>query len=279
MRLLLSIALFCSVFCHPAFAQKAVKDFQPFYGVIKVKRSIRENKPHKETAPGVMGDESVTTRKVNNWDEEWTFDAFFYNDLTGDVAPAPLTGEDLPDAVPLVSRTKQTTNLTPLINDDLPEAVPLAPGGDRVTARLTASGDSLDETVSAATNVICWRDDGTAVHGANRTVTTTGKTNWTANRVEEARASLSFKDNGEYTISLAAKAKGSAINERTEKLKSTCGNKTLDEQKVTLPWEITLEFTSDPFKGTPSSGRLTGKEILVLGNGTLEVQWELRRRP
>jgi hypothetical protein len=40
---------------------------------------------------------------------------------------------------------------------------------------------------------------------------------------------------------------------------------------------LSIDFTSDPFDGTPSSKRLTGKEILVLENGTMEVQWELLR--
>lgn len=277
MRLLLIAALCCSVFVYPAFSQKAVKDAQPFYGVIKVKKSIREDKSQKEPPLGVLGNENITTRKTTNWTEEWTFDVVFYNDRTGGVPPAPLTGEDEPEPVPLVSRTKQTTNLTPLLNDDLPEAAPLVTGGDRVTARVNASGDSLEELVNAATNVICWKDDGTAVHGANRTVTTAGKTNWTANRAEDAKATLSFNDKGEYVLSLSAKATGNATNEQSEKLKSTCGDKTLDEQKTSMPWGLTISFTSDPFKGTPASRRLTGKEILVLGNGTMEVQWELRR--
>lgn len=279
MRLSLIAALCCSVFSQPAFSQKAVKDAQPFYGVIKVKRSIKEDKSKKEPPLGVLGNENITTRKATNSTEEWTFEVVFYNDRTGDVAPAPLTVDDEPEPVPLVSRTKQTTNLTPLLgDDDLPEAVPLVPSGDRVTARITASGDSYEESVNSATNVICWKDDGTAVHGATRTVTTAGRTNWTANRAEEARAALSFDDKGEYKLSLSAKAAGNATAEQSEKLKSTCGDKTLDEQKASMPWGITIDFTSDPFKGTPTSRRLTGKEILVLGNGTMEVQWELRRR-
>lgn len=280
MRLLLITALCCSVFCHPAVAQKAVKDAQPFYGVIKVKKSIREDTSKKEAPLGVLGRENITIRKRTNSTEEWTFNVVFYNDLTGDVAPAPLTRIDDVEAVPLVSRTKQTANLSPLINDDdLPEAAPLVPGAaDRVTARVNASGDSYEESENAATNVICWKDDGTAVHAANRTVTTVGKTSWTANQAQDARASLSFNDRGEYILSLSAKATGNATNEQSERLKSTCGDKTLDEQNSSMPWGITIDFTSDAFKGTPTSQRLTGKEILVLGNGTLEVQWELRRR-
>lgn len=279
MRFLLIAATCCSVLCHPAFSQKAVKDAQPFYGVIKVKRSIKEDRTKKEPPLGVQGNENITSRRATNSTEEWTFDVVFYNDMTGDVAPVPLTGDDDPEPVPLVSRTKQTANLTPLMkDDDLPEAVPLVPGGNRVRARVSASGDSLEELVNAATNVICWKDDGTAVHGANRSVTTAGRTNWTASRAEEAKATLSFNDKGEYLLSLSAKATGNATGEQSEKLKSTCGDKTLDEQKSSMPWSITINFTSDPFKGTPSSRRLTGKEILVLGNGTMEVQWELRRR-
>lgn len=280
MRLLLAASLGCSLLCHPVAAQKAVKDAQPFHGVIKVKKVIKEETSKKEEPLGVQGRENITSRKRTNWNEEWTFNVFFYNDQTGDVAPAPLTdGEDLPEAVPLVRRTKVTTGLTPLLaDDDLPEAVPLVPGGDRVTARVAASGESFEELVNAATNVICWRDDGTAVHAANRTVTTAGRTNWAANRAQDAKASLSFNGRGEYVLSVSAKATGNATSEQSEKLKSTCGDKTLDEQKASMPWEVTFDFTSDSFKGTPASQRLTGKEILVLENGTVEVQWELKRR-
>lgn len=40
---------------------------------------------------------------------------------------------------------------------------------------MTASGDSYEEKVSVAANTICWKDDGPAMHGVTRTVTTVGK--------------------------------------------------------------------------------------------------------
>lgn len=282
MRLLLAASLGCALLCHPAPAQKkAVKDAQPFYGVVKIKKVIKEDVSKKEAPLGVLGQENITSRKRESAPEEWTFDVVFYNDLTAGVAPAPLAGGDEPDPVPLVSRTKQTAGLKPLMgDDDLPEAVPLVPrGGDRVSARVTASGESYEELENAASNIICWRDDGTAVHAANRTVTTAGRTSWTASQAREAKAALGFREGGEYVLSVSAEATGSATSEQSEKLKSTCGDKTLDEQKASMPWGLTVAFTSDAFKGTPSSRRLTGKEILVLENGTMEVQWELRRRP
>jgi hypothetical protein len=43
-------------------------------------------------------------------------------------------------------------------------------------------------------------------------------------------------------------------------------------------WQVSAGEVVMTFAGTPESERLTGKEILVLENGTTEVQWELERR-
>ena len=274
MRLFFLAVLCFSIFCNPAFSQNAKKDAQPFSGVIKVKRNFKENSSTKDP------DENFTVNKRSNSEETWTFNVFFYNDQTGDIEAAPLIKDEiLPGAAKPVSKTKQTTNLTPLIkDDDFPDAVPLVPGADRVTARVSASGDSYEEKISVATNTICWKDDGTAVHGVTRTVTTFGKSDWTANRATEAKASLIFSDKGKYQITLSAVGTGNVNSEQFEKIKSPCEDKTQDQQKVSFPLSfLSIDFTSDPFDGTPSSKRLTGKEILVLENGTMEVQWELLR--
>jgi hypothetical protein len=242
--------------------------------VIKVKRTVKKDTTEKDS------DENFTVKKRENSNEEWTFNVFFYRDRISDVEDAPLVGGGETAAVPLVSRTKQTSGLKPLIaDDDLPEAVPLVPTADRVTASVTASGDSLEEKVSVATDTICWKDDGTAVHKVTRTVTTVGKTDWAANQAEKEKADLIFLDKGRYIISLSAAAAGNLNSEEFETIKSPCEDKRQDEKKVSFATTpVSIDFTSDPFAGTPDSERLTGKEILVLENGTMEVQWELKRR-
>lgn len=273
MRLLLAAVLCFSVSSGPASSQTGKKDTLSFYGVIKVKRTYREDKTSKDRR------ENFTVKKRVNSNEEWTFNVFFYRDRISDVEDTSLVKSDETDPVPLVSRTKQTTGLQPLIaDDDLPEAVPLVPTADRVTANVTASGDSYEEKTSVATNAICWKDDGTAMHGVTRTVTNVGKTDWAANQTQNEKADLIFLDKGRYIISLSAGATGNLNSEQFEKIKSPCEDKTQDEQKVSFPTSLSIDFTSDPFAGTPASERLTGKEILVLENGTIEVQWELRRR-
>lgn len=273
MRLFLAAVLCLSVFSGVALSQKTEKDTRSFYGVVKVKRIYKEDKTEKDPR------ENFTVKKRANSNEEWTFNVFFYRDRISDVEDAPLVknGESAP--VSLVSRAKQTTGLNPLIpDDDLPEAVPLVPTSDRVTASVTASGDSYEEKVSVASNTICWKDDGTAVHGVTRTVTNVGKSGWAANQTRDEKAELIFLDKGRYLISLSAAAAGDLNSEQFEKIKSPCEDKTQDEQKASFPTSVSIDFTSDPFAGTPDSERLTGKEILVFENGTMEVQWELRRR-
>lgn len=273
MRPFLAAVLCLSVLSGPAFPQKKKKDTHSFYGVIKVKRTYKEDKTTKDPH------ENFTVKKRANSTEEWNFNVFFYRDRISDVEAASLVREDEEAPVPLVSRTKQTTGLKPLIDDDLPEAVPLVPTSDRVTANVNASGDSYEEKVSVASNTICWKDDGTAVHGVTRTVTTVGKSDWSANQAQNEKADLIFLDKGRYIISLSAGATGKLNSEQFETIKSPCEDKKQDEQKVTMPAApVSIDFTSDPFAGTPESERLTGKEILVLENGTLEVQWELKRR-
>lgn len=273
MRLFLVAALCLSLFANAAFSQTKKKDTRSFYGVIKVKKTYREDKTEKDRR------ENFTVKKRANSDEEWTFNVFFYRDRISDVEYAPLVKDGESAPVSLVSRTKQTTGLTPLIPDEeLPEAVPLVPTADRVTASVTASGDSYEEKVSVAANVICWKDDGTAVHGVTRTVTNVGKSVWAANQARNEKADLIFLDKGRYIISLSAAGTGNLNSEQFEKIKSPCEDKTQDEQKASFPTSVSIDFTSDPFAGTPDSARLTGKEILILENGTIEVQWELRRR-
>jgi hypothetical protein len=276
MRLLFTAALCFSVFCTAAFSQKTKKEDLSFYGVIKVKRNYKKNTSTKDP------NENFTVNERANSTEEWTFNVFFYRNEISDVDYASLVKEeeDMPNAVPVVSKTKQTTNLQPLINDDdLPEAVPLVSTSDRVTARVTASGDSYEEKISVATNTICWKENNDAVHGVTRTVTTVGKSDWTANQAMKEKADLIFLDKGIYVISLSAVGTGNINTEQFETIKSPCENKKQDEQKnsfVIVP--ISIDFVSTPFNGTPNSERLTGKEILVLENGTMEVQWELKRR-
>jgi hypothetical protein len=272
MKLLFIAALSFSIFCSPVFSQKTKKDTQSFYGVIKVKRNYKKDTSNKDPK------ENFTVNEKVNSNEEWTFNVFFYRDRISDVDFASLVNEENP--VPLVSRTKQTTGLQPLIaDDDLPEAVPLVPTSDRVTASVTASGDNSEEKISVWTNAICWKDDGTAVHNVTRTVTTVGKSNWTANQAQKEKADLIFLDKGRYIISLSAVGTGNVNSEQYEKIKSPCEDKTQDEQKVSFPLTaLSIDFVSDPFNGTPNSDRLTGKEILILENGTMEVQWELKRR-
>lgn len=273
MRLLLAAVLCLSTFSTPASPQKINRDARSFHGVIKVKRTYREDKTSKDS------DQNFTVKKKANSNEEWTFNVFFYRDRISDVEEASLVKRDEEAPAPLVSRTKQTAGLKPLLAaDDLPEAVPLVPTGDRITASVTASGDSYEEKVSVATNVICWKDDGTAVHGVTRTVTNVGKSDWSANQAQGEKADLIFLDKGRYIISLSAAAAGNLNSEQFEKIKSPCEDKTQDEQKASFPTSVSIDFTSDPFAGTSASERLTGKEILVLENGTMEVQWELRRR-
>ena len=273
MRLVLAAVLCFSVFSNPAFSQRTKKDNHSFYGVIKVKRTYKEDKTEKDPR------ENFTVKKRVNSNEEWTFNVFFYRDRISDVEDAPLVKRDEEAPAPLVSRTKQATGLKPLIaDDDLPEAVPLVPTADRVTAGVTASGDNYEEKVSVAANTICWKDDGTAVHGVTRTVTTVGKSDWAANQAQNEKADLIFLDKGRYLISFSAAATGNLNSEQYEKIKSPCEDKTQDQQKVSFPTSVSIDFTSDPFAGNPGSERLTGKEILVLENGTMEVQWELRRR-
>ncbi len=272
MRLFLAAVLCLSVFSGIALSQKTKKNTQSFYGVIKVKRTQKEDTTSKDPR------ENFTVKKRSNSNEEWTFNVFFYRDRISDVEDAPLVQGETPP-VPLVSRTKQTTGLQPLIaDDDLPEAVPLVPTTDRVTASVTASGDSYEEKISVWSNAICWKDDGTAVHGVTRTVTNVGKSDWTANQAQNEKADLIFLDKGRYIISLSAAATGNLNSEQFETIKSPCEDKKQDEQKASMPMAVSVDFTSDPFAGTPASERLTGKEILVLENGTVEVQWELRRR-
>ncbi len=274
MRLSLVAVLCFSVFSNTALSQKAKKDTHSFYGVIKVKKTYKEDKTEKDPR------ENFTVKKRTNSSEEWTFNVFFYRDRISDVKDAPVVKQDETAPAPLVSRTKQTTGLQPLMadDDDLPEAVPLVPTTDRVTASVTASGANHEERVSVAANTICWKDDGTAVHGVTRTVTTVGKSDWTANQALNEKADLIFLDKGRYVISLSAAGTGDLNSEQFEKIKSPCEDKTQDEQKASFPTSVSIDFTSDPFAGTPASERLTGKEILVLENGTIEVQWELRRR-
>lgn len=277
MKLFLLVTWCFLMFCQPAFSQKTKKDVQSFYGVIKVKRIYKDNTTAKDP------NENFTVKKRTNSNEEWTFNVFFYRDRISDVEEVSLVngaGGDEPAPVSLVSRTKQTTGLQPLIaDDDLPEAVPLVPTTDRVTASVAASGDSYEEKISVAENTICWKDDGTAVHKITRTVTTVGKSDWTANQTQNEKAALIFLDKGRYIISLSATGTGNVNSEQYEKIKSPCEDKTQDEQKVSFPLTaLSLDFTSDPFSGTPDSPRLTGKEILVLENGTMEIQWELKKR-
>jgi len=269
------IAILCfSVFCNPVFSQKTKMENQSFYGVIKVKRNYKKNSSTKDP------NENFTVNNRANSTEEWTFNVFFYRDRISDVEEASLVKNDETAPVPLVSRTKQTTNLTPLIDDDdLPEAVPLVPNTNRITASVTASGDYYEEKISIATNSICWKDDGTAVHGVTRTVTTVGKGNWTANQAQDEKADLIFLDKGRYIISLSAVGTGNVNSEQYEKIKSPCEDKTQDQQKDSFPMlPVSIDFVSDPFNGTPNSQRLTGKEILVLENGTIEIQWDLKKR-
>lgn len=266
MRLFFITVLCLSAFCYPALSQKTKNDIQSFYGVIKVKRDLKENTSTKDP------NENFTVNKKTNSTENWTFNVFFY-----DVQGAPAGSYEEPEPAPLVGRTIQTTGLMPLIaDDDLPEAMPLV---SSVTAKVNASGDNLEEKISVATKTICWKENGDAVHGVTRTVTTFGKSDWTANQAQGQKADLIFLDKGKYILSFSATGTGNVNSEQYETIKSPCEDKKQDEQKVSFPLSaLSIDFTSTPFNGTPNSSKLTGKEILILENGTMEVQWELMKR-